>query len=117
MFMIIIPAHQFSPFVEIDGPEEGLRRYNPRHGEGGNGSCNGVGEKSREGSFFQLKKSHLGCYLGLNKCWIERGHSTMVVGESSTGRGCRRIVERSENEKKMVNKDDLRKCLEIRGME
>ncbi|KAK4258678.1 hypothetical protein QN277_005101 [Acacia crassicarpa] len=34
--------------AEIDGAEEGLRRFYPQHGEGGSGSCNGVGEKSHE---------------------------------------------------------------------
>ena len=33
-------------FAEIDGVEEGVRRYNPEHGEGGGGSDYDVGAKS-----------------------------------------------------------------------
>lgn len=31
---------------EIDGVEEGLRRYHPEHGEGGGGAYHGVGAES-----------------------------------------------------------------------
>ncbi|KAI9107850.1 hypothetical protein K1719_021186 [Acacia pycnantha] len=103
MFMIIIPAHQFSPFVGWGFGFINCKKL--------------TALKKAYADIILDTKSHLGHYFGLNKCWIQRGHSTMVVGKSSTGRGCHRIMEGSKNGKKMVNKDDLRKCLEIRGME
>ena len=36
----------FLAVIEIDGLEEGLRRYNLEHGQRGGGEDNGVGEES-----------------------------------------------------------------------